>query len=139
MTQIRDILTVVRLAAMRTIQEFFFFFPLLFKAKEPKWQYIKIVTNNNLSKLAELLNLTSLCKRAMIDGSREAFCNVWAEARQILELSDLELAKIFQISLPTVGRWARGEAAPHPVGRNPILGAIMKRSNEMFLTWKIER
>lgn len=60
----------------------------------------------------------------MNDVARQQFCEAFAFAKQELKMSDREMAKLLQVSLPTVGRWARGEAAPHPIGRPVILRAL---------------
>lgn len=71
--------------------------------------------------------LQAQLQQAASVGSREAFCLAFARAQKLLEMDDVEIAGVFQISRPTVGRWARGEAAPHPVGRTPILEALGRR------------
>ncbi len=43
----------------------------------------------------------------------------------MLELEDGELADILKVSRPTVSRWARGEAAPHRLGRMPALQVLI--------------
>lgn len=60
--------------------------------------------------------------------SREDFCRLFARAQRVLELEDNDLAIALQISRPTVGRWARAEAAPHPVGRKPVLEYLATRA-----------
>lgn len=60
----------------------------------------------------------------MSDLSRTQFCEAFAFAKQELKMSDKQMAKLLQVSLPTVGRWVRGESAPHPVGRPAILRAL---------------
>lgn len=62
--------------------------------------------------------------------NREEFCEVFDLTQRTLGLSDLDIARTFQISRPTVGRWIRGETAPHPVGRKPILEYLLKRVQE---------
>lgn len=64
---------------------------------------------------------------------RENFCVAFRTAQDALNLSDLDLAKMFEISRPTVGRWARGEACVHPVGRKPILEHLLKLVSERML------
>lgn len=66
-------------------------------------------------------------RQAGVDGSRDTFSRAFANAMHVLELNDLDVAQAFQISRPTVGRWIRGEAAPHAVGRKPILEALARR------------
>lgn len=60
------------------------------------------------------------------DGDRAAFSTLFKEAQLILEQDDLELARLFKVSRPTIGRWARGESAPHPIGRKPVFAALAK-------------
>lgn len=69
----------------------------------------------------------------MSDISRSEFCQAFAQAQLALGYSDVILAKIFQISRPTVGRWARGETAPHPIGRKPILEALARHLERSLL------
>ncbi len=38
--------------------------------------------------------------------------------------SEAELARHLKVSVPTIGRWAKGESAPHPLGREVILAAL---------------
>ncbi len=80
------------------------------------------------SRIEELRNLLLVLRAAAADGSRDQFCHAFAEARRVLELEDRELAETFQMSRPTVGRWARGESAPHQVGRKPMLDALARRA-----------
>lgn len=67
---------------------------------------------------------------AIENPSRTGFCLAFAECQDVLGLTDLELAKTFQISKPTVGRWYRGESAPHSVGFALILNALLRRVND---------
>ncbi len=47
-------------------------------------------------------------------------------ASLVVGYSDLTLAKFCGVSKPTIGRWRAGIAAPHPVGRGPIIEALTK-------------
>lgn len=61
--------------------------------------------------------------------TRKEFCTAFGKALEALEgddISDVYVARYLQVSKPTIGRWARGEAAPHPIGRKPILRAMIK-------------
>ena len=61
--------------------------------------------------------------------TREQFCSAFENALQVLQgddISDVYVDRYLQVSRPTIGRWARGEAAPHPIGRKPILKAMIK-------------
>jgi DNA-binding transcriptional regulator YiaG len=63
-------------------------------------------------------------KEATSDSPRAQFAELFAKAQRVLELDDAELARAFKISRPTVGRWARGESAPHPLGRKPVFDVL---------------
>lgn len=62
---------------------------------------------------------------------RQHFCQQFANAQSQLRMTDLELAQLFQVSLPTIGRWRKGEAAPHPVCHELILEALRKRGADI--------
>jgi len=57
-------------------------------------------------------------------GKRE-FGEVLLEAQSKLELSDLDLAHMFRVSRPTANRWIRGETAPHPIARKPVIDVLV--------------
>lgn len=80
-----------------------------------------------MSKLKHEALVYTLELAIKVGPNREEFCEVFDLTKRMLGLSDLEVAKILQISLPTVVRWTRGETAPHPVGRKPILEYLLKR------------
>src|SRR4051794_502083 len=71
-------------------------------------------------RVASLESLLAELKHAD-DLSREAFSKLFAKAQKVLELDDVAVARALQISRPTVGRWVRGESAPHLLGRKPAL------------------
>ncbi len=60
------------------------------------------------------------------DDDREAFVHVFSDAKSVLELTDLELAKALRVARPTIGRWERGECAPHRLARRPIFMALAR-------------
>jgi len=55
---------------------------------------------------------------------RASFAKLFQDARQALEISDDDLAASIRVSRPTIGRWARAETAPHPVGMPGVLKAL---------------
>lgn len=59
--------------------------------------------------------------------TREQFCTELAQQANRLDLDDVQLARLFQVSRPPIGRWLAGVAAPHPVGRSPILAALRSK------------
>jgi len=62
------------------------------------------------------------------DDDREAFVHIFRDAKSILELTDLELAKDLKVARPTIGRWERGEAVPHRLARRPIFMALARKA-----------
>ena len=60
--------------------------------------------------------------------SADRFAEVFAQAREVLEIDDATLARELRISRPTVGRWARGTSAPHPLGRGPALELLLRHA-----------
>ena len=55
------------------------------------------------------------------------FAALFCDAQTILELDDYELGNLFRVSRPTVSRWARGETAPHAVGRKSIFDVLAEQ------------
>jgi hypothetical protein len=74
---------------------------------------------------ATLQSLVVLLKDFSNDAPREEFTRVFALSQKVLELDDSALARMFRVSRPTVGRWARGESAPHPIGRRPVFDSFI--------------
>lgn len=54
------------------------------------------------------------------------FQSLFTDAQNLLELNDAELAKMFQVSRPTINRWVSGRTAPHPLARRAVLDALSK-------------
>lgn len=77
-------------------------------------QDIRITEDLSMTPI-ELLNL------AISDPSRENFCSAFAAGQRELAFDDLKMAKILQVSRPTIQRWCKGETAPHDIGRTPIM------------------
>lgn len=56
----------------------------------------------------------------------KVFAELFGLATEMLHVDDLQLARVFKVSRPTIGRWARGESAPHPLGRGPVFQILLK-------------
>jgi transcriptional regulator with XRE-family HTH domain len=52
------------------------------------------------------------------------------QAQDVLEAEDDELADRLGISRPAIGRWKRGETAPHPIGRPGVLRVLESLADE---------
>jgi predicted XRE-type DNA-binding protein len=62
--------------------------------------------------------------RAFSEHTENQFCEAFAVSIAALQMTDNQVAQLFQISRPTVGRWARGDTAPHPIGRKIAIEAL---------------
>jgi len=58
---------------------------------------------------------------------RDEFCRKFKDLVDKVGMSDEDLSRELQISLPTIVRWKRAEAAPHPVGREPVIKFLEQR------------
>lgn len=87
-------------------------------------------SEDELHERARVASLTSLIADLKAAGSvdKDAFALLFKKAQRVLELDDAEVARALQISRPTVGRWARGESAPHALGRKPTLTWLAKQA-----------
>jgi hypothetical protein len=83
-----------------------------------------VLSEHERYRTATLVELIKRLKNFPQDASREDFARLFARAQSVLELDDLALAKMLRVSRPTVGRWARGETAPHPIGRTPVFHSL---------------
>ena len=61
-----------------------------------------------------------------VEADRSEFSRLFERAQLVLELEDVELAGMLRVSRPTIGRWTRGETAPHPIGRKPVFAVLVR-------------
>ena len=47
-----------------------------------------------------------------------------------LQLTDRELARLFDLSVPTIKRWKSGESVPHPFAQDVVFEIIRKKAGE---------
>ena len=69
------------------------------------------------------------------------FQSLLTDARSMLELEDAELAKMLQVSRPTINRWVSGRTAPHPLARRAVIDALSKVIGERkrFINGSVRR
>ena len=78
----------------------------------------------------DVLHALALDLRAFSENeSREDFSRLFKRARQQLEFSDDELARMLKVSRPTIGRWARNEFTPASIVRKPVLELLAKKAD----------
>lgn len=76
------------------------------------------------TRVATLEGLAAELRNFSDESDREAFSDLFSRAQTTLELEDSDLARTLKVSRPTVGRWARAESAPHPIGRRSVLDSM---------------
>ncbi len=93
------------------------------------------VSEEEAQETARVASLTWLIAELKAGGAvdKDAFARLFHKAQRVLELDDTEVARALQISRPTVGRWARGESAPHALGRKPALMWLAKQAGHKLL------
>jgi DNA-binding transcriptional regulator YiaG len=77
-------------------------------------------------RIMALEKLATTLRGFPFDAARAEFSRLFNRAQLVLETDDLELARLLRVSRPTVGRWTRGESAPHPIGRKSVLIVLAK-------------
>lgn len=70
------------------------------------------------------------------NGQRDEFCRLFAMSRKALEVEDDALRVLLKVSRPTVGRWARGDSAPHRFIRKPVLDALANEVDKKLRTYR---
>jgi len=90
-------------------------------------RWMEVGREQALSELIEAL-LDYPAKSDRLD--RTWFAGLITRAQDVLEAEDDELADRLGVSRPTIGRWERGETAPHPIGRPGVLRVLANMANE---------
>lgn len=71
--------------------------------------------------------LANLLQQSLDDiGNEELFRLAFCSSQEFFNLSDNDLAEIFQVSRPTIGRWSSGTTSPHAIGRTFIIHFFQK-------------
>jgi hypothetical protein len=76
---------------------------------------------------------TSLVEELIAAGSNPEdtdFGRIFRHAQSALGKKDTELSKLFKVSRPTIGRWARGITAPHPFLRKAVYEALLVEAKQ---------
>ena len=60
----------------------------------------------------------------------DRFASIFATAHRLLEMSNREMADSLGVSHPSIGRWVKGTAAPHPVMRRAVFIWIETQARE---------
>ena len=87
-----------------------------------------VLFDHERSRVTALSELVKILRSFPRDADRAQFSRLFDNARSVLELDDIELARAFRVSRPTIGRWARGDSAPHALGREPVFQLLAEIS-----------
>ena len=90
---------------------------------------------HRISHLQELIDELAQCSKPNRRLSRGEFAELFREAQSILEVTDDDLAEYIRVSRPTIGRWASGETAPHPIGMPGIFKAMADLGKRKLKTY----
>jgi len=62
----------------------------------------------------------------------QAFRRLFAAGMNLLQLLDIDVAREFGVSRPSVNRWRNGINAPHPAMRKPVYTWLEQRANALL-------
>jgi hypothetical protein len=75
-------------------------------------------------RVTTLQHLVAALTGFSLNADRAEFSRLFDHAQRVLEVDDTYLARLLRVSRPTIGRWARGDSAPHPIVRKPVLTSL---------------
>lgn len=90
----------------------------------------QLMSEHEAQRVRTLQELGQSLRRFPRDAEASAFSSLLHDAQLVLELSDVDLARMLGVSRPTIGRWARGDSAPHPLGRGPVFEVLAEIAEE---------
>lgn len=83
-----------------------------------------VLSEHERLRVITLQQLVMALRAFPFEAERAEFSRLFDCAQSVLEVDDIELARTLRVSRPTIGRWARGDSAPHPIGRGPVLMSL---------------
>ena len=83
-----------------------------------------VFSDHERHRVMTLQHLIETLRGFPFEANRAEFSRLFDRAQLALEIDDTELARALRVSRPTIGRWARGDSAPHPIGRKPALMSL---------------
>ncbi|WAJ29425.1 hypothetical protein [Antarcticirhabdus aurantiaca] len=88
--------------------------------------FLELVKNVRAQMAQAIGELVSMLEAAAASDADLDFAGLVRASQQLLELDDADLARILNVSRPTVGRWTRGVSSPHPLARKAIFDALAR-------------
>jgi len=82
----------------------------------------------HMTRKESIVQMINKMQKFVSDSHRTEFSDLFEEATNLLELEDAELARMLKVSQPTIGRWKRGDSAPHHLGREPVFRILMRNA-----------
>jgi len=92
-----------------------------FDSSRSNYLYNDPLSNHEQLRVKTLRQLVAVLRGFPVEAERAEFSRLFDRAQSVLEVDDTELSRTLRVSRPTIGRWARGDSAPHPIGRGPVL------------------
>lgn len=91
------------------------------EGSRPGEQLERALPRHERCRVLTLQRLVQALQSFPAEAERQEFSRLFFHAQSVLEIDDTELASALRVSIPTIGRWASGQSAPHPFGRGPVL------------------
>lgn len=63
-----------------------------------------------------------------MDAERSKFSSLFQRSQKVLEMDDTELSALLNVARPTIGRWAHGNSAPHPIMREAVFKKLSRHA-----------
>ena len=90
------------------------------------FHYTEMISSRKGALNSLIASLDAVLGNSELVGEKELFSSFFSDVVNALEMPDEELATLFKVSRPTIGRWKRGEAAPHALGRTPVFESLRR-------------
>lgn len=90
------------------------------------FHYTEMVSSRKLALNSLIASLDAVLTNSGLVEEKGRFSSFFSDVVNALEIPDEELAALFKVSRPTIGRWKRGDAAPHPLGRPPVFESLKR-------------
>lgn len=92
--------------------------------RKPSYLAEDVLSEHERLRVATLEQLVASLRNFPVEADRAAFSTLFGDALRLLELEDVDIARTLRVSRPTISRWARGDSAPHPLGREPVFHVL---------------
>ncbi|WP_126002171.1 hypothetical protein [Sphingomonas sp. ABOLE] len=91
-------------------------------------QLMRLVEEVRAKTAKALDELVENLESASCTDVEQDFAGLVKASQQLLRVDDLELARALNVSRPTIGRWTRGDSAPHRLARPAVFEVLIKKA-----------